>query len=213
MARWRVPPYHLLPLYVMGVETGIRVDAPEEVAALHGLLGGHRGRHATSGKDVTFYCGPVELALGRAAAFLGRLDDAVDDLEIAAGICRRSGAAAFEIEASLHLAAALDRRGRAGDRPRARELLTTARPAAEALGATPLLDELTRLSGRLGLEGAAGLTRRERQVADCVARGLSNRQVARELFISERTVENHVQHIFIKLGLNSRGQIGVWARK
>lgn len=212
VAQWRVPPYHLLPLYVMGVETGIRVGAPAEVSRLRELLGEHRGQHAVSGKDVTFYCGPVELALGRAAAFLDRLDDAVDEFEIAATISRRSGAAAFEIEANVGLAAVLDRRGRAGDRPRARDLVAAVRPAAQAAGMTPLVDELTRLSAELGIAGAAGLTRRERQVADCVARGLSNRQVADELFISERTVENHVQHIFTKLGLSNRSQVAVWAR-
>ncbi len=52
------------------------------------------------------------------------------------------------------------------------------------------------------------LTRREREVAALVARGLTNRQVARELSISERTAANHVAKILTKLGLTSRTQIG-----
>ncbi len=55
------------------------------------------------------------------------------------------------------------------------------------------------------------LTRREREVATLVARGLTNRQVARELSISERTAGNHVAKILRKLGLSSRAQIGAGA--
>jgi DNA-binding NarL/FixJ family response regulator len=44
-----------------------------------------------------------------------------------------------------------------------------------------------------------------------VARGLTNREIARTLFLSERTAENHVQHILTKLGFGSRAQIAAWA--
>ena len=53
----------------------------------------------------------------------------------------------------------------------------------------------------------SSLTRREREVATLVARGLTNRQIAQELSISERTAENHVAKILKKLGLRSRAQI------
>ena len=52
-----------------------------------------------------------------------------------------------------------------------------------------------------------GLTRREREVMPLVARGLTNRQIAAELSISERTAGNHVANILRKLGLHSRSQI------
>jgi DNA-binding NarL/FixJ family response regulator len=55
------------------------------------------------------------------------------------------------------------------------------------------------------------LTRREREVAAFVVRGLTNRQVAQELSISERTAANHVAKILKKLGLSSRTQIANWA--
>jgi predicted ATPase/DNA-binding SARP family transcriptional activator/DNA-binding CsgD family transcriptional regulator len=54
------------------------------------------------------------------------------------------------------------------------------------------------------------ITPREEQVAVLVARGLTNRQIAEELFVSERTVENHVSKILRKLGLASRAQIAAW---
>jgi len=209
---WRLPPYHLLPMAVMGIETGIRVGAADEVAGMAELLDSHRGRHAASGKDVTYYCGPVELALGRAAAFLGRFDDAVADLERGMGIARRCGAAGFATEAAVQLADVLDRRGAAGDRARARELVTAARPAAQARGMAPVLGELDQVAAALGHRGATGLTRREREIADAVARGLTNRQIAKDLVLSERTVENHVQHVLTKLGVSNRRQVAARIR-
>jgi len=54
------------------------------------------------------------------------------------------------------------------------------------------------------------LGKREAAVARLVAEGLSNKQIGARLFISERTVENHVRNILNKLGFNSRTQIASW---
>jgi NarL family two-component system response regulator LiaR len=54
---------------------------------------------------------------------------------------------------------------------------------------------------RLALEG---LHEREVQIVKLVAKGMSNREIARQLFISERTVQTHVHRIFEKLGVSSR---------
>ena len=58
--------------------------------------------------------------------------------------------------------------------------------------------------------GTRGLTRREREVAALVAQGLTNREIAARLFISERTAESHVEQIRNKLGFHSRAQIAAW---
>jgi len=58
---------------------------------------------------------------------------------------------------------------------------------------------------------AAPLTRRELQVARLIAGGRSNREIAAELVISQRTAENHVEHILTKLGFTSRAQVAAWA--
>ena len=59
-------------------------------------------------------------------------------------------------------------------------------------------------------ERAEHLTPREQEVALLVARGLTNRRIAKELSISEHTVENHVHRILKKLGFSSRARIAAW---
>ena len=57
---------------------------------------------------------------------------------------------------------------------------------------------------------ASALSKREQEVAQLLARGMSNREIAERLFLSERTVDNHVHHILSKLGFDSRVQIATW---
>ncbi|RZL78358.1 MAG: LuxR family transcriptional regulator [Rhodococcus sp. (in: high G+C Gram-positive bacteria)] len=61
-----------------------------------------------------------------------------------------------------------------------------------------------------GSSTRAGLTRREQQIAALVADGLTNREIATKLVISQRTVDAHVEHIRTKLGFRSRTQIVRW---
>jgi predicted ATPase/DNA-binding CsgD family transcriptional regulator len=56
------------------------------------------------------------------------------------------------------------------------------------------------------------LTPRERQITELIAKGLSNRAIAEELFISKATAARHVANILAKLGFSSRSQIAAWAR-
>ncbi|WP_328818794.1 ATP-binding protein [Nonomuraea cypriaca] len=65
-------------------------------------------------------------------------------------------------------------------------------------------------AGRHGRAPAARLTRREREIAALVAQGLTNREIAASLVISQRTAEGHIEHILTKLGFTSRAQIAVW---
>ncbi len=59
-------------------------------------------------------------------------------------------------------------------------------------------------------EDSNPLTRREQQVADLIAQGLSNKDIAAALVISQRTAESHVEHILTKLGFASRAQVAAW---
>jgi len=58
--------------------------------------------------------------------------------------------------------------------------------------------------------GISPLTAREMEVARLVTQGLSNREIAKMLVISERTADAHIEHILNKLGFNSRAQIAAW---
>ncbi|HLZ71104.1 MAG TPA: AAA family ATPase [Dehalococcoidia bacterium] len=64
---------------------------------------------------------------------------------------------------------------------------------------------------RAGTRRSRTLTAREQEVARLLARGLSNRQIAAALVISERTADAHVANIFDKLGLHKRAQVAAWA--
>src|SRR5690348_7923697 len=56
----------------------------------------------------------------------------------------------------------------------------------------------------------ARLSPRETEVARMVAEGLTNREIAAKLFLSERTVDGHLEHIREKLGVNTRAQVTAW---
>ena len=58
---------------------------------------------------------------------------------------------------------------------------------------------------------AKPLTRREHEIAGLVPEGMTNREVAHKLYISERTAEGHVEQIRNKLGFTSRSQVASWA--
>jgi non-specific serine/threonine protein kinase len=57
---------------------------------------------------------------------------------------------------------------------------------------------------------AGGLSKRELEVAGLVAAGMTSRAIAERLFLSERTVESHLEHILTKLGFSSRAQVAGW---
>ncbi|HEV2345700.1 MAG TPA: LuxR C-terminal-related transcriptional regulator [Actinocrinis sp.] len=82
----------------------------------------------------------------------------------------------------------------------------TSRTASRALSLAAECDARTPLLRHLGPLRA--LTPRERQIAECAADGLSNRQIADRLRLSERTVENHLGRIYGKLGVAGRSELG-----
>jgi predicted ATPase/serine/threonine protein kinase/DNA-binding NarL/FixJ family response regulator len=109
--------------------------------------------------------------------------------------------------------------------PYQEECETTARRALgeQAFGAAQREGRLMGMDGAvvyaLGLQSpdvnrtagqSTDLTKRESEVAELVAQGLTNKQIAARLVISPRTAQGHVEHILTKLGFNSRAQIAAW---
>jgi ATP/maltotriose-dependent transcriptional regulator MalT len=109
----------------------------------------------------------------------------------------------------------------AGERERALEELTTSELEFAACGASRLRDqaarELRRLGKRVGAapkragdpgaSGLASLTGRELEVAGLVADRKTNREIAEELVLSEKTIESHLRNVFAKLGVGSRVEV------
>jgi DNA-binding CsgD family transcriptional regulator len=85
--------------------------------------------------------------------------------------------------------------------------LDAARATFESLGAAPALHDL----GSRTRTSPAGLSTRELEVLRLLARGLSNREIADHLVISEHTVSRHLQNIFGKLGVGTRAAAGAYA--
>jgi DNA-binding NarL/FixJ family response regulator len=107
----------------------------------------------------------------------------------------------------VRLSSALRAAGRVAD---ANEQAQLAAEVGRRLGAQPLLDELGSAADPVG---SAALTARETEVLALLAEGRTNRQLARELYISEKTVSVHVSNILAKLGVRSRTEAAAVARR
>jgi DNA-binding CsgD family transcriptional regulator len=203
LGTWSLPAFFVLPGYVYATIVTAQLGRVADLAALLDRLAPHRAEHAIGGGVA--YLGPVALALGRGAVALGRLDEAVEHLSTAVALATRIGAPGYVAEADYHLATALLARG---DRVRAKSAAAECASLVAALGMAAYAERAAELSAQLADDPV--LSPREEEVAALVAEGLTNRQIAQRLVISERTAQNHVQHILTKLGFATRGQVAAW---
>jgi DNA-binding CsgD family transcriptional regulator len=194
----------------MRMLVAVGIEHRADVEALRTALVPVRGGHVTGKGGTAVYLGPVELYLGMAARLLGSTHEAVADLTAAVEAADRAGARPHAVEARCELGRALLARSGPGDIDAATVVLAAAAASARSLGMTPFQELIRRLLDAVGGGGRTGLTPRERQVAELVAKGLSNRGIADVLVISERTAQNHVQHVLTKLGFSTRAQIAAW---
>ena len=169
----------------------------------------------------------VRLGLKLPAALADRSRAAVllatGDPLTAAHVAARSVEAAAEIGAHLHVAFSRGLQGRAlaaaGERAQAVATLRQAENELDACGSLRARDELRRELRRLGARaeargpaaegesGIASLTKRELEIAELVTARKTNREIASELFLSGKTIESHMRHIFNKLGVSSRVEV------
>jgi DNA-binding CsgD family transcriptional regulator len=142
-------------------------------------------------------------------------------LLVDAAVVADRGALVYEGTVSRHAAGLAF--AAAGERKRAIAELDRARREFERYGVARKQDAITRELRRLGVrigrggrrssgddarDGIASLSDREREIAALVAEGRTNKEIGDVLFISTRTVERHLSHVFDKLGVDSRSQLG-----
>ena len=150
---------------------------------------------------------PIGRAL-RALAVNADPERELEALEEAVSVVRGSQVVLERTRALVDFGAALRRSGKPRE---ARDPLRQGLELAEACGARALAERAmteTIAAGarprRTALTGPDSLTARERQVATLAAEGLSNREIARELVVTVKTVEFHLKHSYRKLGVRSR---------
>jgi DNA-binding CsgD family transcriptional regulator len=155
--------------------------------------------------------GPYELGITlRVAALI----EQPSSLELLQESCDQLGASELRLEYArslVELGAALRRSGR---RKEAREPLADGMDLANRCGATSLVerarDELLAAGARprrVERSGIDALTPSERRAAALAGDGLSNREIAQQLFVSIRTVESQLRSAYMKLGLSSRREL------
>lgn len=153
---------------------------------------------------------PLGVAL-RASGVVARGDEGIRLLGEAVSVLEASPSRLDLARALVDLGAELRRAGRRGD---ARDPLARALEMAHGMGALALAtrahDELKAANvrpRRFALSGPASLTPAERRVAEMAAAGATNREIAQSLFVSIKTVEQHLGNAFQKLGIHSRKEL------
>ena len=145
----------------------------------------------------------------------GSLALAAEDPGAALKHLRQAATIWQELDAPYELARTRELIGRGcrllGDEDGAALELEAAHTIFERLGARPDLARLAALGDRTTSRGGHGLTQRELQVLRMVARGQTNRAIAADLVLSERTIDRHVSNIFAKLGVSSRAAATAYA--
>jgi DNA-binding CsgD family transcriptional regulator/tetratricopeptide (TPR) repeat protein len=166
----------------------------------------------------------ARLALARIALHREQNVQAIDELETGLTLLIHFDRPLLTAELRLELARALAQNGDHGaarvEAEAALATFTRLRVAPEATATRELLLALERspiapaeTAGpppRHPQGGTEALTRREQEIADLVAVGLTNREIARRLFLSVRTVETHVDRALGKLGYHTRTQLAAW---
>jgi DNA-binding NarL/FixJ family response regulator len=162
---------------------------------------------------------PVALARrARAAVLL-----AGGDPLAAVSVARESAESARAVGARLQAAFSTGLAGRAlaaaGERRQAIETLRAAEGELDACGSLRVRDEMRRELRKLGARaeprgpaspaesGLASLTKRELEIATLATDRMTNREIAAALYLSEKTIESHLRHIFRKLGVSSRVEV------
>ncbi|WP_395245461.1 ATP-binding protein [Agromyces sp. MMS24-K17] len=186
-------------------EAAVALRDRDASTALRPLVAEYAGMNLVSGYFVAQF-GPADRYLGDLDAVCGDGDPAAA-YDRAFTLADRLGAP-IDLAYTAASAAAFHRAH--GDVAESRALADRARAIAEPLGLVRVLRALPEASAAPGI---GGLTARETEVLRLVAAGLSNREIANELVISEHTAANHVRSILTKAGVPNRTRAARFARE
>ena len=193
-----------MPRWFVAAEASIAAGRIDAAAAITSWLR-ERGKTLES----AFVTGVAERLRGSVLSAKGEQEEAVRALEVS---LRALGSAEVPFEIARTLLMSGDVRRRAGQKRIAREDLARARSIFETLGASTWVgmvdDTLGRITGRRPSIGE--LTDAERRVARLAAGGARNQEIARDLYLSVRTVEGHLSNVYAKLGIRSRTELAVY---
>ena len=193
-------------------EVCARLGDATNADVLHELLSPYAAEFAAA---TAGWFGLVDHYLGMLSTTLDRFDEADASFTVAASAHERYGAKGWLTRTHVEWARMLLARRHPGDVERARRFLDDARHQAESLGMAGVVRRAEELSprSRSRTHLAGGLTLREGEVLQLVAAGKSNRDIAGELHLSEKTVERHLSNIFAKLGVGSRAAATSFAHR
>jgi DNA-binding CsgD family transcriptional regulator/tetratricopeptide (TPR) repeat protein len=170
------------------------------------------GANVMIGHLVATY-GAADRYLGMLAATFGEWERSEAHFERALELNRRMGAATWLAQTGYEYARLLLSRPHP-DRDRAAALLGEAAELAERIGMTTLLARIRGLgTAAPRAAGPDGLSAREVQILQLVARGLSNREIGANLFISEHTVANHMRNVLRKTSSANRTEAASYAHR
>ena len=182
--------------------------AHEEVASLvYPMLAPLAGTNVMIGHGVACY-GAADRYLGMLAATLGDTDSAASHFEAALRLNRQMGATTWLAHTAYEYGRMLFGQG---DRGHREQLLAEAALLAETVGMPTLLARARALAPGSSSPLPDGLSVRELDVLQLVARGLSNREIGSTLFISEHTAANHVRSILRKTACGNRTEATAYA--
>jgi predicted ATPase/DNA-binding CsgD family transcriptional regulator len=187
----------------------------EELAALvQPELEPHAGTIVVVGYGVACY-GAADRYLAMLAATLGDWEVAEARFDSALELNRRMGTPTWLAHTAYEYGRMLRTRGRAQDAGRAASMLTDAAALAERIGMPALLARIDELGSTKAPDQLLpdGLSPREVDILRLVARGLSNRQIGDELFISVHTAANHIRSILRKTSCANRTEAATYAHR
>lgn len=195
---------------------GMLGDA-DRAKVLYALLRPYSGRNLLAGTSIACL-GAADALLGCLCATMKRWADAQRHFVAALAMNERQGARPALAHTRDHYASMLLARHGAADRQLAADLLDSAHREAAALGMRGLVRRIEacgpqHANGAAARRYPAGLSEREVQVLGFVAAGKSNREIARELFVSPNTVANHVASILAKTQSSNRTEAAAFAIK